>query len=100
MLTVGRFKIVGQSNALDPIGAVAVGTAYAPGARPGVAPVAQADAGADRRPKRLLPYFQATAGSPSFKLSGARLRHLARSPSIQKVSARAETNSMELCRSP
>ena len=47
---VGGFKIVGQPDALDPIGAVAVGTAYAPGARPGVAPVAQADAGADRRP--------------------------------------------------
>ena len=41
MPAVGGFKIVGQPDALDPIGAVAVGTAYAPGARPGVAPVAR-----------------------------------------------------------
>ena len=100
VLAIGGFKIVGQSNAFDPIGAVAVGTAYAPGTRPGVAPVAQADAGADRRPNRLLPYFQATAGSRSFELAGARLRHLARPPSVHKVSARAERNSMARDRAP
>src|SRR6476660_2686927 len=73
MPAVGGFKIVGQPDALDPIGSVAVGTAYAPGARPGVAPVAQADAGANRRPNCLLPYFQATAGSRTFQLGSARL---------------------------
>ena len=100
MLAVGGFKIVDQPDALDPIGAVAVGTAYAPGARPGVAPVAQADAGADRRPNWLLPYFQATAGSRSFQLGGARLRHLAWSLSVHEVSARAENISMDGHRAP
>ena len=100
MLAVGGFKIVGQPDALDPISSVAVGTAYAPGARPGVAPVAQADAGADRRPNWLLPYFQATTSCRSFQLGGARLRHLAWSPSVHEVSARAENISMERHRAP
>ena len=84
VLAVRGFKIVGQSDALDPVGAVAVGATYGPGAAPDVAPVAQPDAGRDRRRKGLLAYCQAATGCRGFELGGARLRHLAWSPCPMK----------------
>src|SRR6516164_11736001 len=59
---VARLQIVGKRNPLDPVGAVAVGRAHAPGAGTSIAPVAQRDAGAYRCPVRFLPELQPAAG--------------------------------------
>src|SRR5262249_8132130 len=71
---VGALKIVGERDALHPLGA-AVGDADRPRSAALVSAVAEVDAGADRRPVRFLAYGEAAAGSWGFKLGGARLRH-------------------------
>src|SRR5262249_20233590 len=64
------FKIIGEGDFLDPLG-TAVGYAHAPRACPGVAPVAEMDAGADRGPVWFLAHLELAAGSWGFKLGGA-----------------------------
>src|SRR5262249_26403770 len=72
-------KIVGERDALHPFRAT-VGDAHRPRACPGVAAVAEMDAGAERGPIGLLPWFEAAAGGRGFELGGARLRHWAPYP--------------------
>src|SRR5262249_51274682 len=64
------FKIIGEGDFLDPLG-TAVGYAHAPRACPGVAPVAEMDAGADPGPIGLFLHRDLAAGGGAFDLFGA-----------------------------
>src|SRR5262245_53938347 len=68
------FEIVGERDPLDPL-CPAVGDADRPCASAFVAPVAQADAGTDRRPVGFLAHGEFAAGGSAFEASIARLGH-------------------------
>ena len=67
-------KIVGDCYALDPLG-TAVRDAHVPRTCPGISPVAEMDAGADRGPVRFFAHREAAARGGAFESSIARLGH-------------------------
>src|SRR5262249_28541249 len=69
-----EFEIVGERDPLDPL-SPAVGDADRPCACAFVAPVAQGDAGTDRRPVGFLAHGEFAAGGSAFEASIARLGH-------------------------
>ena len=77
VFAVCGFKIVGQRDFLDPVCTLSDAT-YGPRAAADVAPIAQLNAGRDRRVIGLAAYLQATAGGRGFEFAGARLWHLKR----------------------
>src|SRR5262245_15990288 len=87
---VARFQIIGERDALDPFGTVAVGDANGPGASPGVAAVAHGDAGREPGVVRFLAHREATAGGGGFELGGARLGHSSGGSGVRWMSATAE----------
>ena len=62
---IGRLIVIGERQALNPIGAVAIGATHAPCAGAGVSPVAEPNAGAYREPIGFLARLEAAAGGGS-----------------------------------
>src|SRR5262245_29338372 len=94
VFAVCGFKIVGQRDFLDPVCTLSDAT-YGPRAAADVAPIAQLNAGRDRRVIRLAAYLQATAGGRGFEFAGARLRHLKRCSVSLAMSQIPENISMD-----
>src|SRR5947209_7181267 len=67
------FEIISERDLLGPLG-TAVGHPHRPGACPGVAAVAERDAGREPNVIRLLPHRELAAGRGTFELGTARLR--------------------------
>src|SRR6185436_14913660 len=69
VLTIRWLQIVGQRDFLDPVCTSSDAT-YGPRAATDVAPIAQLDAGRDRRVIWLAAYLQAAAGSRGLEFAG------------------------------